>query len=135
NADHDETNRRGLISVAVSPRYSRRYRRTFVMALLHALRIEPHELNPIIRLRISRRRAGDEHHAFGADSVLAQPTRGPLAPVVGFLSEIDGMDAIGKCEFLTHSGIGAGSNYPNRRFARSAWAAGSQPSIRAFASR
>jgi hypothetical protein len=31
-------------------------------------------LDAVICFGISRRRAGDEHHAFGGDSVLAQPT-------------------------------------------------------------
>jgi len=39
--------------------------------LQHALRVEPHELDAVIRFRISRRRTGNEHHAFGGDSILA----------------------------------------------------------------
>jgi hypothetical protein len=39
------------------------------IVLLHALRFDPHELNPMIGIRIARGRAGNEHHAFGSDSV------------------------------------------------------------------
>jgi hypothetical protein len=40
----------------------------FIVLLQHALCVEPHELDAVICFGISRRRAGDEHHAFGGAS-------------------------------------------------------------------
>jgi hypothetical protein len=50
--------------------------------LQHALRVEPHELDAVICFGISRRRASDEHHALGGDSVLAQPARDLIRAII-----------------------------------------------------
>src|SRR5437879_7154975 len=65
------------------------------------LHVQTHELDPLIGLRISRRRACHEHHTFGGNTIFLQPVRGPFAPVVGFLGKIDGIHAVGECETLT----------------------------------
>src|SRR3954453_20004037 len=68
-------------------------------------RVHAHELDSVIRFRVSRRWTGDQHYAFSDDSVLAHPPRSPLAPVVRFVCEMDGMHAIRECEILTRSSI------------------------------
>src|SRR5258707_9444357 len=70
-----------------------------------ALNVQPHELDPVIGFRVSRRRTGDEHHPFGGDSVFAHPVRGPVAPVIRFLGEIDRIHTVGEREILTRSAI------------------------------
>ena len=50
--------------------------------LQHALRVEPHELDAVICFGISRRRAGDEHHALGGDSVLADPVGQSIRAII-----------------------------------------------------
>ena len=91
----------------------------FIVLLQHALRVEPHQLNPMIGLRVSRRRAGDEHHAFGGDSVLADPARRPFAPVVRLLREIYGIHPVGEREILAYSRIGARRDDPGMAISHS----------------
>src|SRR6478752_5362262 len=80
------------------------------------LRVQAHQLDPVIGFRVSRRGTGNEHHPFGGDSVFAQPARNPFAPVVRFLSEIDRIDPVGKREILTYSAICTRRDDPHRRF-------------------
>src|SRR5204863_9816972 len=67
------------------------------------VRVQAHEFDSLIRLRISRRWPGNEHDAFGNDSALAHPARGPFAPIIRFIQQTHRMNAAGDGEILSGS--------------------------------
>src|SRR5436305_10832991 len=91
----------------------------FIVLLQHALCVEPHEVDAVICFGISWRWAGDEHHAFGGDSVLADPARRPFAPVVRLLREIYGIHPVGEREILAYSRVGARRDDPGMAISHS----------------